>query len=278
VVRGDITDRAAVERAMEGAGQVYHLAGEVSRDPRDAARLYRIHIEGTRNVCEAALIHQPEKIVVVSSSGTIAVGPEPVEYDETSGYKNEVVADWPYYLSKIYAEKLAFWYVTERRLPVVVVNPSLLLGPGDDRGSSTGDVSLFLDGQIQALPLGGMSFVDARDAAAGLVAVMERGRCGERYLFGGPNWTFRRIIETTARLAGRRAPSIQLPVAASLWGARVMRRLYPLIGKTYRLDDGTVRMSSMFWYCNADKARRELGFTTRDPEETLRATIEDLRR
>ena len=277
VVRGDIEDLAAVRRAMEGAEEVYHLAGVVSRDPRDAEKLYRIHVEGTRHVCEAAVEARPRKLVVVSSSGTIAVGPRPVEYDENSGYKNHVVGEWPYYLSKIFAEKLAFWYVAHRQLPIVVVNPSLLLGPGDDRGSSTGDVALFLDGQIQALPLGGLSFVDARDAAAGLVAAMEKGRCGERYLLGGPNWTFRQLILVTAKLAGRRAPSLQLPVEASVWGARAMRALYRVAGQEYRLDDASVRMSAMFWYCNTAKARSELGFQTRDPEETLRATIDDLR-
>lgn len=277
VVRGDIEDREAVRRAMEGVEQAYHLAGVVSRDPRDAEKLYRIHVEGTRHVCEAALEARARKLVVVSSSGTIAVGPRPVEHDETSGYKNEVVGEWPYYLSKIFAEKLALWYAENRQLPVVVVNPSLLLGPGDDRGSSTGDVALFLDGQILALPLGGLSFVDARDAAAGLVAAMEKGRCGERYLLGGPNWTFREMIQVTARLAGRRSPSRAMPLEVSVWGARALRVLYRVAGQEYRLDDASIRMSAMFWYCNTEKARSELSFRTRDPEETLRETIDYLR-
>jgi dihydroflavonol-4-reductase len=276
VVGGDITDPDSVRRAMEGVEQVYHLAGVVSRNPRDAELLYRVHIDGTRNVCEAATETRPEKMVVVSSSGTIAVGREPVEHDENSGYKNDVVAEWPYYLSKIYAEKLAFRYAADRALPIVVVNPSLLLGPGDERGSSTGDVALFLKGQIQAIPLGGLNFVDARDAAAGLVAAMDRGRIGERYLLGAANWTFGRLIEVTARLSGRRAPSRRLSVDASLWGARALRALYPLAGKRYELDDASIRMSALYWYCISTKARSELGFSTREPEETLRATIQDL--
>jgi dihydroflavonol-4-reductase len=277
VVRGDVTDRDAVRRAMEGVGHVYHLAGVVSRNPKDAELLYRTHVEGTRHVCDAARDTGPERILVASSSGTIAVGREPVEHDEASGYKNEVVGEWPYYLSKIYQEKLALSYASSGQAPVVVVNPSLLLGPGDERGSSTGDIRLFLAGQIQAVPLGGLNFLDVRDAAAGCVAAMERGRIGERYLLGGPNWTFGRLIQTVARLSGRRAPSMQLSVPAALWGAKALRALYPLAGKRYELDDASIRMSALFWYCNSAKARNELGFTTRDPEETLRATIEDLR-
>ncbi|MBI3665933.1 MAG: NAD-dependent epimerase/dehydratase family protein [Acidobacteria bacterium] len=278
VVRGDITSPTDVSKAMEGVTAVYHLAGVVLRNPRDPGLLYRVHVEGTRNVCEAARLHRPERIVVVSSSGTIAVGREPVAYDESSGYKNDIVGEWPYYLSKIFAEKLAYSYVRLWHLPIVVVNPSLLLGPGDDRSSSTGDIALFLEGQIMAFPLGGLNFVDARDAAAGLIAAMRSGEVGERYLFGGPNWTFRELIEAVAKISGRRPPQKQLSLRSSLLGTRLLRGLYPLAGKSYRLDEVSIKMSALFWYCNSEKARCRLGFQTRDPMETLQDTVKDVRR
>src|SRR5207249_7085512 len=96
------------------------------------------------DVCSSDL----NKVVAVSSSGTIAVGREPAPHKEDSGYKYDLVGNWPYYLSKIFAEKLTLTYYRKYQLPVLVVNPSLLLGPGDDRGSSSGDVDLFLKGQI----------------------------------------------------------------------------------------------------------------------------------
>ena len=278
VARGDILSPADVDRAVAGVAQIYHLAGLVSRDPKDRERLYRLHIEGTRNLCEAAMRLKPEKIVVVSSSGTIAVSPDPVVHDEQSGYKNDIVAHWPYYLAKIFEEKLAFSYLQLYKLPIVVVNPSLLLGPGDEQGSSTGDVELFLKGQIPALPLGGLNFVDVRDAAAGLIAAMQSGRVGERYLLGGPNWTFARLIDAVASIAGVRAPKMQLNLSASLLGASALRLLYPLLGKDYSLDEASIRMSALFWFCSSEKARAELGFVTRDPMETLKETVADVRR
>lgn len=277
VEHGDITSRQDVLRAVEGMTEIYHLAGVVSRDPKDAELLYRTHIEGTRNVCEAALKFGARKVVVASSSGTIAVSREPVVHDENSGFKNDVVAEWPYYLSKIFAEKLALSYFMQFQLPVVVANPSLLLGPGDDRNSSTGDVALFLEGQVLAVPRGGLNFVDARDAATGLVAAMRAGRPGERYLLGGPNWTFREMIEHLARLTGRRAPKLQPSLKISLASARVLRLLYPLAGKEFKLDDTSIQMSALFWYCDSMKARTELGFEARDPERTLKDTVDDLR-
>jgi len=111
IMEGDITRRSDVERAMEGCREVYHLAGMVSRDPRLKWKMFDLHVEGTRNICEAARRHRPERIVLVSSSGTVAVSREPVVHNEDSGFRIEVVGRWPYYLSKIYAEKVALDYV-----------------------------------------------------------------------------------------------------------------------------------------------------------------------
>ena len=147
IAAGDITSPNDVSRAAEGVAEVYHLAGIVQREPKDPGLLYKTHVEGTRNVCEAVKRHSVSKAVFVSTSGTMAVGRTPVERDETAGYAIETVGAWPYYTSKIYAEKLALQYVDDEKLPIVIVNPSLLLGPGDDRLSSTGDVALFLEGQ-----------------------------------------------------------------------------------------------------------------------------------
>jgi dihydroflavonol-4-reductase len=215
-------------------------------------------------------------VVVVSSSGTIAVGTTPEVHDENSGYKNEVVGEWPYYLSKLFAEKLALDYHARTGLNVIVVNPSLLLGIGDDRNSSTRDVALFLQGQIKVIPKGGLNFVDVRDVAQGLTLAMRWGKAGERYLMGNVNWTFRQLIEKVAEISGKPAPTMEPPAGVSLWGARAMRIVYPLLGKNVELDDASVKMSACYWYCDSTKARTKLKFETRDPIETLRDTVEDV--
>ncbi len=276
-VQGDVACADDLLRSANGVAEIYHLAGVVSRGPKNQEILYRTHIEGTRNVCEAAHRHGVGKVVVVSSSGTVAVSRQPVKHSEASGFKNDVVAEWPYYLSKIFAEKLALDYARRYDLPVVITNPSLLLGPGDERQSSTADIALFLQGQILAIPRGGLNFVDVRDAAAGLVAAMRRGQPGERYLLGGSNWSFRQLIKTVAGISGRRAPRLQPSLQSSLLSARLLRRLFPLVGKRFSLDDASIKMASLFWYCESAKAQRELGFQTRDPAITLRDTVEDIR-
>jgi len=277
VTRGDIITRDDVIRAAEGVTEIYHLAGVVSRNPRKKWLQYQTHVEGTRNVCEAARKHGVQKVVHVSSSGTIAVSKGPTVHDENSGYKHEIVGGWPYYLSKMFAEKLALAYHGQHQVPVVVVNPSLLLGPGDDRHSSTYDVSLFLRGQILAVPLGGLNFLDARDAAQGLLAAMRNGRPGDRYLLGGVNWSFREFLDCLSKVSGVRAPRLQPSLGLSLASAHLLRRLMPLVGKSFPLDDESIKMSALFWYCDSTKARKELGFQTRDPAETLRDTVNYIR-
>ncbi|MCW5980050.1 MAG: NAD-dependent epimerase/dehydratase family protein [Bryobacteraceae bacterium] len=277
IVEGSITSRDDVMRAMEGCGQVYHLAGAVSRNPRDKWKMFDLHVEGTRNVCEAALRHGPEKVALVSSSGTVAVSKEPVIHNEDSGFQIEVVGRWYYYLSKIYAEKLALDYVRRHSLPLVITNPALLLGPGDDFGSSTRDIEILLKGQLMGIPGGGMCFVDARDAAAGLIGAMRFGRVGERYLLGGVNWTLREVMERVAEIARIRPPILQPSLGFSLASARVLRRLLPLAGKSFPLDDTTIEMSAHFWYFDSAKAASELGFGARDPIETLRDTVAYIR-
>ncbi len=276
-VRGDITVADDVASALDGVDEVYHLAGVVDRSPSDHWLPYRTHVDGTRNLCEAMRSAGPRRCVVVSSSGTVAVSREPVVHTEDSGYKQSVVQEWPYYLSKIYQEKQALWYCEHRNLPIVVVNPSLLLGSGDERLSSTNDVRLFLKGQIKLIPTGGLNLVDVRDAAAGLIGAMRKGEVGERYLLGGENLTFRQWIAHTAHLADVTPPRFQLPERMARYGASALRLLYPMAGKQFELDDASIRMSSLFWYCNSAKARKDLGFTSRPADDTLRETITYLR-
>src|SRR5262249_43835745 len=145
--------------------------------------------------------------------------PEPI-LDESAPYPVDLCGRWPYYLSKIYQEKLALDLAPKLGLELVVINPSLLLGPGDRRGSSTGDVRKFLCRELPAVPAGGLSLVDVRDAAAAAVAAMAKGRPGARYLLGGPNWTFREFLGRLSRLSRVEGPLLRLP---SRWGGALRR-------------------------------------------------------
>ena len=200
VVRGSVTSEKDVASALKGVDRVYHLAGFVSQKPGDAHRMYEVHVDGTRILCRAAVAAGVRRIVLSSTSGTIAVSKRPdAGLDETSPAPVDLISRWPYYASKLYQEEAARRACGDR-VELVTLNPSLLLGPGDDRLSSTRVVLQFLGREIAMTPTGGLNFVDVRDVAALLPVAMERGAPGARYLLGGTNWSFDEFFGRLARM------------------------------------------------------------------------------
>jgi dihydroflavonol-4-reductase len=278
-VMGDVEDAASLAAALEGVTHVYHLAGLVSRDPKDRTRMMRVHVDGTRHLFGAARAANVEKIVMASSSGTIAVSKDAdVVTSESAPYALDVVKGWAYYLSKVYQEQVAFEFWEKHKLPVVVLNPSLLLGPGDQRGSSTDDVRKFLQRKIPIVPEGGVNFVDVRDVATAFLRAMEKGKPGERYLLGGPNWNFPTFFGRLERLSKVPAPRLRVPKTWARFGATLMEQVSEWRGVAAPVDRTSVEMSEHFWYVDSTKAERELGFVSRDPQETLLDTIRYLRK
>jgi dihydroflavonol-4-reductase len=218
------------------------------------------------------------RLVLASTSGTIGVSKDEEILDESAPYAEEIVAGWPYYASKIYQERLAFEYGEKLGIEVVAVNPSLLLGPGDRRLSSTGDVRKFLKKQIPTVPDGGINFVDARDAALATAAALEHGRPGQRYLLGGPNWTMKEFFARLGRVANISPPRLKLPAKWNKWGAALIEEVYRHRGKEPPVDKISVEMADHFWWIDSKKAETELGFVARDPQLTLVDTVAYLRR
>jgi dihydroflavonol-4-reductase len=273
IVGGSITDEAAVESALEGVGHVYHLAGLLSHKPADAHRMHEVHVRGTRVLCEAAARHKVARIVMSSTSGTVAVSRRADEMpDETSPTPMEIVARWPYYASKVYQEEAARRACGDR-VELVMLNPSLLLGPGDDRLSSTRPVLQFLAREIALVPSGGLNFVDVRDVAALLPIAMRRGTPGERYLVGGYNWTFAELLGRLERLTKVPGPRLKARGKLPLLASRAQAALYRHWGRTPPIEPHSVEISEHFWYFDSGKAARELGFIPREASDTLFDTV-----
>ena len=276
IVRGDVRDADVVRRALAGRDGLYHLAGLVSRDPRDAHKMYELHVSGTRVLLAEAERAGLQRVILASSSGTIGVSPVRRVATEEDDYPIETVGRWPYYLSKIYEEKIAL-EAARRRLPVVILNPSLLLGPGDARLSSTQDIYRFLLGRIPAMPRGGISFVDVRDAARAFVAALNRGNVGERHLLGAANWEFSEFFGRLSRLARRSPPPLRLPSAVKVAAAHLMEGWAHRRGREPGLPAADVEMGEHWFFIDSSKAERLLSFSPRDPMETLAETISYVR-
>jgi dihydroflavonol-4-reductase len=277
LVTGSVTSPIDSARAVEGVGRIYHLAGFVSRKKDDAHRMYAVHVDGTRVLCEAARAAGCKRMVMASTSGTVAVSERDDELpDETSPAPVDIIARWPYYASKLYQEDAARKSCGDA-LELVMVNPSLLLGPGDDRLSSTRDVLSFLARDIQMTPPGGLNFVDARDVAAALPAAMEHGRAGERYLLGGYNWSFSEFFGRLERLTKVAGPLLKARGKWTVLAAHAQAAVFRKLGRTPPVEPEAVEMARYYWYFESTKAREELGFTVREATETLHDTVKYVR-
>jgi dihydroflavonol-4-reductase len=284
-VSGDVLSPQSIAPALADCDGVFHCAGKVSRKPEDAELLYKLHVDGTKNLIDASIAAGVQRIVVASTSGTIAVSEDPdhvaTEIDEPPiGLLNR----WPYYRAKLFAEKAALERngkpLPDGRLAeIVCMNPTLLLGPGDVNGSSTDDVRLFLDRKIPAIPPGGMSYVDVRDVAVTMVRAMERGVAGRRYLLGASNLTVREFFGRLERISGVRGPLLPMPERGreiARTGAQLIERLSSRMGVPVAVDAVSLDMAHFYWYLDASLAEAELDFSPRDPIETLRDTVRDL--
>ena len=269
----DVLDKDSIVQAIEitGATHVIHSAGMVSHRPEDAERVWKIHVTGTENVCSVCMSTPVERVVYLSTSGTIAVSDDPDAIpDETAESPFSTITQWGYYRSKYFAEQTALEYA-KKGLPLICLNPSLLLGSGKG-GESTKSVELFLEDKIPLAPCGGVAFVDVEDVATTTVNALHMGTVGERYLLNGANLTFMDYYSRIARLSDKPAPMMAMPSLT-----RKALSWFPKMKKVgLHLDKSDVEIASYFWYADASKAKTELGFNPKDPMDTLLDTVHAL--
>lgn len=262
VVRGNLLDREAMRAAACGCALVFHLAGAVAHERRDRPRLAAVNVEGTRVLLEAA--EQKARIVHVSS--VAAIGPAPAA--DRLADERQPFPSWanrlPYAATKRAGEKLAL-AAAERGADVVAANPAFLLGPGDVHRVSTWAIGRYLQGTLRFHAPGGLSVVDARDVAAGLLALAERGRPGERYILTSRegNLSHAELFRRVGEVTGIRRRMVPLPGPLAVLAATLV---------PWPVRPGEVRAAVHWWFYDPAKAEAELGFRTRPLDETLSAT------
>jgi dihydroflavonol-4-reductase len=268
VAVGDITDGPSLDAALRGCEALFHVAADYRLWAPQPQLLYRTNVEGTRTVLEAARRAGVARIVYTSS--VAAVG---LPADGSPGTEDTPVSlagmVGHYKRSKFLAEEVVR-ELARAGAPVVTVNPSTPIGPGDRKPTPTGqmvvDAAL---GRIPAYVDTGLNIVHVDDVAVGHLQALQRGRPGERYILGGENMTLRDILTEISRLAGRRAPRVRLPHALLLPVAVACEAAARLSGTTPRVTIDGVRMARKRMFFSSAKAARELGYHWRPPSEAF---------
>jgi dihydroflavonol-4-reductase len=269
VVLGDILDPDAVGRAVAQCDAVFHLAAVYSYARKDAARMAAVNVRGTRNVLDAALRGRRRRIVYTSSCATC--GPVPGRRASELDLPPVSERGFAYRRTKLEGERLAL-QAARAGAEVIVVNPTVPVGPGDLRPTPTGKmVSDVARGRARAYLAGSaLNVVAVEDVAHGHVLAFERGRPGERYLLGGEDMTMREVFAVIAHAAGRPAPRLPVPWIAAFAAARVAdAALRPFGREPQLLVLDEVRAGRLPHLFDDTKARTELGYTTRPAADAL---------
>jgi len=267
----DIRDTAAVRAACQGTRFVFHLAAMYRFWARDPRVFYDVNVGGTLSVIDAVRAEGCERLVFTSTVGVLGLNGtrhgRPA--DETSCADISHLFGH-YKRSKFVAEHEVLRAAAEG-LDVRIVLPTFPLGPGDLAPTPTGKVVVdFLNGKMPAYVDTAMNVTHVDDLALGHLAALERGGRGRSYILGGENLTMRAILRLLASYSGLPMPRFEIPrglaltvgAASDLIEGRLLRR-------EPRVPLEAARMSATRMIFNDDRARAEIGYTSRPAREAI---------
>ena len=265
IVRGDVRNAATVEQAFVGVKRVVHCAGQVHIGWRGLTEQRAVNVEGTRNVAEAALRYEA-RMIHVSSIDALGVRTDRPS-DENTVPNGEVLC--PYVITKREAEQVVLDCVA-RGLDAVIVNPGFMLGPWDWKPSSGKMLLKIATGWGMLAPPGANSYCDVRDVATGILAALERGRTGERYILAGKTLTYREALAILAPITGQRPPfRTAIKPTIQLIGY-LGDMLAWVTGRETEVNSAATGMSLLPKNYSSARAAAELGYRTRDVEQSAR--------
>jgi dihydroflavonol-4-reductase len=279
-VTGDILDRELLHREMERCDWCFHLAADSRLWRRNYRPMYATNVEGTRHVLEAAGRAGCRKIVFTSTAGCIGAAKKardgtikPADEQERAT-EAEMVCD--YFRSKFQAEALAAELYRKAGLPIVIVNPTAVIGPGDMKLSPTGRFIVdYLNGRLPAWVEARVSWVHVRDVAIGHILAAENGRLGERYILGHAqgNWTMRQTLATLQKVSGIHAPRLRLPRWLVLRLAEMNEMAAFVTGLAPRAPVAGAKMARHKMWFNPAHAINILGLPQTRPEQAFAEAV-----
>lgn len=269
-VEADITDYFSLQEIFHDIDKVYHTAATVSFDPKDAAQMMEVNIEGTAHMVNLSLEHNVKKFCFVSSVSALGDYEDNRCVDEEALW--QMTADTSNYsVSKYYAEN-EVWRAGEEGLNVVIVNPATIIGFGNWEESSSVIIKKVYDG-LNYYPPGSNGFIGVNDVVKAMLLLMEGESSGVRFLLVADNWKFEKLLQRIAELLGKTIPQKKANRSMANWVLRLeqLRSLFsngkPLLTKE------SVNVAFQDKCYSAEKIKSTLGFEFENLNKVLEDTL-----
>ncbi|SFE02338.1 NAD-dependent epimerase/dehydratase family protein [Thermophagus xiamenensis] len=266
----DLEDYFSLEEALEGVDYVIHGAAKVSFNPLEAGRMLKVNAGGTANLVNACLNKGVKKLIYVSSISSLGRHPDGKEVDENVEWQPDENRS-AYSHSKFRAE-MEVWRASKEGLPVVIVNPSVVIGPVDWRRSS-GRLFYSVRKGMPFYTYGVTGFVDVRDVAESIFLLLRSDVVNERFILNGENLSFKEFFTKVAHALGKRPPFIN----ATPWMAEIGWRLNHffclLVGKAPAITKDTAHAAHNKSYYSAAKFSQKFNFSFRSIDDAIENTV-----
>ncbi len=273
LVKGDITDRASLNGALQSVDGVFHLAGLYKYGHQHHAQMAAINIHGARNVFEAARAAGVPRILHTSTTGVFGNTHGRI-VDETYRIdKRQLTSE--YERTKWAAHYEVALPMIQQGAPIIIVQPGGVSGRGD-----TSPLSLTFKTYLQRMPVmlgatSGITWAHVDDIAAGHILAMEKGRIGESYILAGPAMTYKETTGTWETITGIPAPKVWLPGWVAGSTASLARLLEKTLNAKMTFSSETLdTLNNYTFFARADKARRELGWEPRPVEQLFKEVLD----
>lgn len=272
-VEGDVLDISSLRRTMKEVEGVVHSAAFVSYDSRDEAHMQKVNIEGTANVVNAALTEGVSHFLHVSSVAAVGKKSSAQQVDET--YTITTGEDLTGYARSKWLAELEVWRGIAEGLPAAIINPSLVLGPGDPDRSST-QIFKYIQEERRFYTDGVVNYVDVRDVAEVAKRIIDQKLVNERYIVSAGNATYKQLFDAIAQAMDKRAPGIKVSVPLIRWMSRIDSIRTTFTGQKPLISDELVQVAKNRHTYNSQKIKKAVGLEFRTLEETIRWCSEEL--
>lgn len=269
----DILDLPSLETAFEGVSHVVHCAAVVSFDNSNDQLMNRVNVEGTKNLLALSEKYKIKKFVHISSVAALGRSSNNSLITEEAKWVQSSL-NTAYAISK-YQSELEVWRAQEEGLPVVILNPSVVIGPGPWTNSSLNLFKHVKDGS-PFYPIGSVNCVDVRDVSEAALKLVANEVEGERFILNGEMITYKSFFGLVAKAMNKKAPSIKINPSLAIFVASLLKIVRALTGFKTNITREAVILSQLNILFSSKKAKQVLGINFRPVEESVTWTCQQI--